>query len=177
MGLGSPGSKGAAGAQGPVGGPPLRAVDAAGNDVGPLVSVDQGGSTSSNFDVVMFLVFVTRPPLTDGALLSLDAAGRPTGKLFYASSDCTGTPLLLRKGLIASAQTIGDTVFGPSGPSADPMAASVEGNELSFGCVGLTPRGGCCRTTSQTIPFDNAAPVATLAELGIVPPLRAVLAP
>jgi hypothetical protein len=177
VGLGSPGSKGTAGAQGPVGGPPLRAVDAVGNDVGPLVIFDSS-STSPIRDLVLFVALVTRPPLTDGALLGLDAAGRPTGgRLFYASSDCTGTPLLVRKGLIASVQVIGDTVFGPDGPSADPTAGSVEGNELSLGCVGITPRGGCCRTTSQTIPFDNAAPVATLAELGIVPPLHAVLAP
>ena len=176
VGLGAPGSKGVPGAQGPVGGPPLRAVDAVGNDVGPLVIVDPNGSTSPNLDIVLFVALVTRPPLTDGALLSLDAAGRPTGLLLYASSDCTGTPLLIRKGLIASVQVIGNTVFGPNGPSADPMTASIEGNEFSFGCVGITPRGGCCRTQSVTTQFDAAAPVGTLTELAIAPPLRAVLA-
>jgi hypothetical protein len=175
-GLGSPGSKGAAGAQGPVGNPPLRLVDAAGNDVGPLVSVDFSGGGVTNRDAVWFIALVTRPPLADGALLSLDPSGRPNGRVFYASSDCTGTPLLIRKGLIASAQVIGDTVFGPGDPSADPMAASVEGNELSLGCVAITSRGGCCKPQSATIPFDTAVPVGTLAELGIVPPLHAVFA-
>lgn len=174
-GLGSPGSKGAAGSQGPVGNPPLRVVDAVGNDVGPLVNVDSSGGGGTNRDAVWFRALVTRPSLADGALLSLDPLGRPTGRVFYASSDCTGTPLLLRKGLIASAQAIGDTVFGPGGPSADPMVASVEGNELSSGCVAITSRGGCCRPQSITTAFDTAVPVGTLAELGIVPPLHAVL--
>jgi hypothetical protein len=144
--------------------------------VGPLVSVDSSGGASTNLDAVLFVAFLTRPPLTDGALLSLGAAGRPTGMVFYASSDCSGTPLLIRKGLIASVQTIGDTVFGPNGPSADPMAASFESNEFSLGCVAIAPHGGCCRTQSITIPFDTAVPVGTLTELGIVPPLRAALA-
>ena len=174
-GLGAPGGQGTQGVQGPTGRPPLHVVDAVGSEVGPLVSVST--STSIDLDAPLFVALVTRAPLTDGALLGLNGAGGRTGLLLYASSDCTGTPLLIRRGLIPAVQVIGDTVFAPDAPSADPMAASIEVNDLSFGCVGITPRGGCCRTQSLTTQFDTAAPVTMLTELGIVPPLRAVLAP
>lgn len=175
VGLGSPGGQGAPGGQGPAGRPPLRVIDALGSDVGPLVVVDYRSSTTPDLDLALLVALVTRPPLTDGALLGLNVAGRPTGRLYYASSDCTGTPLVFPRGLMPALQAIGDTVFGQDAPSAVTTAKSLEVNDLSLGCVSLTPRGSCCRTVTQFAQFDTATPVTTLTELGIVPPLHAVI--
>ncbi len=175
-GLGAPGSQGAAGAPGPAGRPPLHVIDAVGSDVGPLVNVSYSGSGTPDLDLPLLAALVTRPPLADGALLGLNVAGRPTGRLYYVSSDCTGTPLVFRRGMLPALQAIGDTIFGPDAPVADTAAKSVEVNDLGLGCVSITPRGSCCRTQSSFAVFDTATPVTTLTALGIVPPLHAVLA-
>jgi len=53
--------------------------------------------------------------------------------------------------------------------------AVLPGADTSQGCVAITPRGGCCRSSVTTGAFANATAATTLAVLGIVPPLHAVL--
>ncbi len=175
VGLGVPGAPGATGTRGPAGLAPLHLVDAVGSEVGPLVHAEDYLVTAIiDHDVPLYLALIRRPPLDDGALLGVNAAGRPTGMLFYVDAGCAGTPLFRGFGLMTILHVVGETVFGPAGVSGATSTASVEVNDTSQGCVAITPRGGCCRSSASSGPFANATAVTTLTALGIVPPLRAV---
>jgi len=175
VGLGALGAPGAAGAQGSAGPTPLKVVDAVGTEVGPLVHAEDYLVTAIvDQETAVYLALTRRPPLDDGALLGLNAAGRPTGRIFYADANCGGTPLFQGFGLMTILHVVGETVFGPAGVSPTTSVASVEVNDTSQGCVAITPRGGCCRSFVTTGAFANATAVTTLPALGIVPPLRAV---
>ena len=174
VGLAEPGEPGAAGAQGPAGEAPLHLVDAAGNDVGPVVTLEFFLPSIIDPSLPVQSALVRDPPLTDGALLGVGVAGIPVGKVRYVSFDCTGEPLLEPTGVIAELQVIGDTVFAPNDVGSPVLASSVETNAASLGCESTTPRGGCCHIDTVFGTLGVARPVTTLTALGIVPPLRAV---
>jgi hypothetical protein len=175
VGLGEPGEPGTPGAQGPAGEAPLHLVDAAGSEVGPLVAVENFLPFVPDPSFPLDAAVVSRPPLTNGALLGVGLTGAPVGSVRYVSADCTGQPLLPPGGLIAELQVIGDTVFAPSEASSPTSTGSVETNDASLGCESTTSRGGCCRAQASSGPFAPANAVTTLSALGIVPPMHAVL--
>ncbi len=171
--LGTPGGAGAEGPPGPAGPPPLRLVDAAGSDVGPVVSLRILITFISDADNPLIQAVVQRAPLSEAALIGAGIAGAPSGRVFYQSADCSGTPLV-QGGIMAVLQVIGETVFAPIGAATVVLpVASREGNDASQGCLSITPRGGCCRAGVGSIQGATAS-ATTLGALGIVPPLRAV---
>lgn len=173
---GGQGPAGAPGAQGASGPWPVRLVDADDSDVGPVVYAEWFLSISGPVLLGLPLGFalVSHDALGGAALLGVSIDGVPAGTVYYASGDCTGAPRVAAGDLMPVVQVVGDVVFVPGAP-APATAASKETINFAGGCIGVTPRGGCCQPHAGTFAGVAAeATTTTLDALGITPPLRTV---
>lgn len=176
-GVGLPGAPGERGATGTAGPPLVHLVDATGADVGPVLYASFDLPLSYDYSNPVMLALLQHPPFNDGVVLGIDVAGNPTGVVRYQSNDCTGTPLIARPDLLPAVQVVVDTAFYPSQSPVTTTAVSMETSDQSRGCESTTPRAGCCRAVASSGIELVAAATATLTELGIKRPLRAVGAP
>jgi len=175
--VGLAGATGAQGTVGPRGPSVVRAIDAAGHEVGPVTNTDSyllfvpDGSTQVTF------VLLKSTPIGQPVLVGLNTAGAPTGSVSYVSADCSGPPLIQGGGFLGLLQVVSDTVFYPSQASSVTTVGSIETTDRSNGCTSITARGGCCRAQSMTVTGLSEAATTTLGALGITPPLHAVAGP
>jgi hypothetical protein len=170
--LGVPGAPGATGAAGAPGRAALYLVDAAGVEIGPVVNaVEFVGFLSSGDPHVHALI--RGEQLGGAALIAASLAGGPVGTVSYASTDCSGTPLVDGNALMPVLQVIVDTVFRPVQPAGPAMLQSRETTDQSLGCTSLSPRGGCCRSFLAT-PNNTlwTASTTTLSALGLHVPFH-----
>jgi hypothetical protein len=119
------------------------------------------------------VALVQQDALGGAALLPVDFFGDGAGIVSYASTDCTGTPLVANDGLAPTLAIVNETVFRPTASSPSVMVQSTEIRDPSQGCTSVTPRGGCCRTHMATANSTLAvAQATTLAALGIDAPFH-----
>ncbi|HXJ36067.1 MAG TPA: hypothetical protein VMS22_18705 [Candidatus Eisenbacteria bacterium] len=177
-GVGAPGPAGQQGPKGPTGPSPIRLVDSKSREVGPAVYVEWSLAASKNLleGLTVIEVLVRRDALPGPALLGVDYTGKPVGTVYYTSTDCTGSPMVLGDTFLPELEAVGDTVFVPGLPASVTIANSNETSNFSGGCVTITPRGGCCKLPAYMSTLNSLlqASTKTLADLAITPPLHAV---
>ena len=160
------------GAAGTAGAHPLRLVDSAGVELGPILQFFPTGS----------FVEITSPLLGRPVAFFVSPAGFEHNRggaistVYYQSTDCSGVPLIRQQ---AQAQVIGqvygDFAYFSAEDSFDRTYGSAESDTGGAACTGgavATGRGTCCTTTSGTIGSQVAVRVA-LSALGFTPPFRA----
>jgi hypothetical protein len=111
---------------GPAGPPPLRLVDAAGGDVGPVVSLVFLIDSVFDRDFPLIQAAMLRAPLTQPVLIGTSVDGVPVGKVLYQSADCTGTPLVEGGQLMPALQVIGSDRLHRDGSGDRPAARRVD---------------------------------------------------
>jgi len=170
--LGPQGVEGTPGAAGAPGTFPLRLVDSAGAELGPILFFFPTG----------LFVEITNPLLGRPVTFSVSPAGFDHNRggaisnVFYQSSDCSGVPLIRQqseKQVIA--QIYGDFAYFSAEPLVDRSFGSSETDTGGAPCSGgaiATDRGTCCSTVSGTTNSQAAVRVA-LSALGLTPPFRA----
>jgi hypothetical protein len=168
------GEQGLPGAPGPRGQHPLKLVDAAGTELGPIQTF-----SVSDFAAVL----VTHPALGVPVQFSVRRAGfvhnvgGAESFVAYTAADCAGVPYL-PSGVtsVVRGQVYGNAAYYPTGPLQSRNILSSEsdpdGNPCSGGAT-ATGRGTCCSNVSAT---TNLAPGARvpLADLGFTPPFQAI---
>jgi len=170
--LGVPGAPGAAGAAGAPGRAALYLLDANGVEIGPVVNaVEFVGFLSSGDPHLHALIHGDQ--IGGAALIAADLRDGVVGTVSYASTDCSGSPLVAGNTLMPVLQVIVDTVFRPVQPAGAAMLQSTERSDPSLGCTSVTPRGGCCRSQSAT-PNNTlwTASTTTLSALGLHAPFH-----
>lgn len=174
---GTPGQPGPAGTPGPPGprGPEglastsgIVVKDSRGYLVGPIVSVTPTIVVRRVGDILLSL----------GVLSDGFTSASLAPQVYYQSSDCTGTPLLLtgawnKLPLVRSAVVAGDTAYYPGGaPTLRSRQATAYPVASAADCVGgifLLP-GLCCQSQpADTVPLSAAASL-DLSTLGLLPP-------
>jgi hypothetical protein len=165
---------GARGAQGAAGVPNVVLVDAAGIEVGPVLSVS---ATASNNQVAISTVF-SHPTLPGPMLVAVTGDGRVGLYVSYESTDCTGEAFTEFSGWLPILSGVQDTVYVPGPPL--PNKLHVQSIEYSdpmnslTDCPVVTARGSCCAPSSsmQTVFTTTTRAVS---DLGLTPPFHAVV--
>jgi hypothetical protein len=171
--IGPPGGPGEAG---PRGQHPLKIVDSAGVEIGPIQRFFLGA---------IAYVAVTHPALTETVQFNVapsgfvrDVGGGSSRTVYYTAADCAGIPHVRLQGYaIRTAQVYGNSAYYDAGPSE---SRSVLSSEIDFPgdpCTGgaVTTRGTCCFNAMSAITDTNAPAIRVpVADLGFVPPFRAV---
>ena len=167
------GSQGGPGGVGPRGQHPLKIVDSAGVELGSIESFSGGAG----------VVAITHPALTETVLFALGPdgfshnMGGAISTVSYAAADCAGVPYVRPYGsALRIAQVYGNAAYYDTGPSESRGMMSSEYDAGGTPCTGgsaATTRGTCCGNAAFT---EIAAPAirVPLADLGFVPPFRAV---
>jgi hypothetical protein len=170
------GAQGDSGVAGPRGIHPLKIVDGAGKEIGPIQQFGLGGGVAT--------VAITHPALLNTVFFFLSGAGfvhnigGAISNVLYALPNCEGVPYLRSfVSTVSFAQVYGDSAYYETGPSASRSFMSSETDPNGSPCGGgsvTTPRGTCCSnvTDSQSLAPAVRVPVA---DLGFVPPFRAEL--
>ncbi len=169
--VGPPGGPGGAG---PRGQHPLKVVDSAGVELGPIQRFFLGGQA---------YVAITHPALTETVQFFVgtdgfirDVGGGPSRIVYYTAADCAGVPHLRTQFFeIRTAQVYGNSAYYETGPSESRAVMSEELDLPGDPCTGgaVTTRGTCC--FNVTVTETNAPAIRVpLADLGFVPPFSAV---
>jgi hypothetical protein len=169
---GAPGAEGAAGAAARF---PIRIVDALDQDIGE----------PEQFHPDSARVRIRRGPLTKPVVFSVLAGGfepntgGAASAAFYAGADCATVPHIVDDGLAVSwAQVFGNAAYVSEAPAGTSMTtASREFDSRGKPCpTGSTPtaRGACCQNGNLAMSFLRPAIRIPLADLGLVPPFRAI---
>lgn len=170
--LGAQGPSGAMGAAGAAGRAALYLLDAGGIEVGPIVRADEEPFFATP-GTVYVLALIRNDQIGGAALIGASVTGAVVGQVSYASTDCSGTPLVDGKTFLPVLQVIVDTVFRPLQPAGAVTVRSMETSDQSLGCTSVTSRGGCCRTLGAT-PNNllSTTSSTTLSGLGLHPPFH-----
>jgi hypothetical protein len=167
------GPQGGPGGAGPRGRHPLKIVDSSDSEIGPIESLGLRGGTA--------WVAVTHPALLETVFFLLYGQGfvRSQGgsiaTVYYVAADCAGVPYIqVFSRYQTVAQVYGDSAYYETGVAASRSYGSTERDPLTP-CGGVvTSRGTCCLNDSGTATIAPAVRVP-VADLGFVPPFRAVL--
>jgi hypothetical protein len=168
------GAQGDPGAPGPRGQHPLRLVDSAGVELGPIQSF---------YGADFVAVVITSPALIEPVQFLVRRAGfvrnlsGAQSFVDYEAADCAGVPYLVADlGAVVQAQVYGTAAYYQTGPPQSRSILSSEADPNGSPCGGgavPTGRGTCCSNLSVTSSLAPAVRVP-LADLGFVPPFQAV---
>lgn len=170
---GAPGAPGAAGATGL---PPLHLIDATGALVGPVVNLSWYVQTPAEVLAGAPLIFalVRNDAVGGAALLGVDYTGLPSGMIYWTGATCTGEAFIPGDALMPVLQVIGGTMFVPGAARTAQAVGALEQVNASNGCTSVTPRGGCCQVSANTLATARLLTSQSFATLGIELPLRPV---
>jgi hypothetical protein len=170
--LGPAGTDGVPGSAGSPGVHPLRLLDSAGAELGPIVW----------FYPTQAWVRITHPILGRPVVFVVEPGGyfRYTAgaisAVFYQTNDCSGAPFISEQPGPILAQVYGDSAYFSAEESFDRSAGSSEVDPGNSACPGAsvpTARGTCCYTGSSSMQRTQAAVRVALSALGFSPPFRA----
>ena len=171
--LGVVGVPGPSGSQGPAGTSAVVLVDAAGVEVGPVLS---GSGTGSN-NQVCFAALFTHPSLSGPVLLAVTGDGRIGNYVSYATPDCTGPAYIEFSGWRPILHGVQDTIYIPGAPLSVPVTVqSIEYSDPQntiTGCPVVTARGSCC-APSSSLRSVLTTTTTSYAALGLTPPFTVV---
>ncbi len=168
---GPPGSPGVPGARGRH---PIAIVDSVGVEIGTVLEVDYLGLGA--------FMAVTHPALTETLVFVVTRAGFVPNRggaisaVYYTATDCAGVPYVKPQfGALHFGQVYGDSLYYDTGEALSYPTNSQEYDSASPCSGGATPttRGTCCGNFNVT-EFVAPAVRIPLANLGFVPPFRAV---
>jgi hypothetical protein len=173
--LGPLGSEGTAGAPGAAGSPgvfPLRLVDSAGVELGPIVWFfpSQAWVRMTHPLLGRPVVFIVEP----GGYFRYTAGA--ISAVFYQTGDCSGAPFINEQPGPILAQVYGDSAYFSAEEAFDRTVGSSEVDPGNAACPGgsvPTARSTCCYMGSSSMQRSQAAVRVALSALGFSPPFKA----